>query len=152
NITAIRPMKDGVIADFEVTEKMLHNFIRRVHEKSFFPPAPRVLFCGPCKSTQVERRAIQESAYGAGAREGYLIEEPMGAAIGAGLPVDEAHGSMVVDIGGGTTEIAIISLNGIVYAESVRVGGDRFDEAIVSFVRKEYGTLIGESTASSIIQ
>ncbi|SRR5690625_50225 len=152
NITAIRPMKDGVIADFEVTEKMLHNFIRRVHEKSFFPPAPRVLVCVPCKSTQVERRAIQDSAYGAGAREVYLIEEPMAAAIGAGLPVDEAHGSMVVDIGGGTTEIAIISLNGIVYAESVRVGGDRFDEAIVGFVRKEYGSLIGESTAERIKQ
>lgn len=152
NITAIRPMKDGVIADFEITEKMLDYFIRRAHEGSFFPPAPRVLVCVPCKSTQVERRAIQDSAYGAGAREVYLIEEPMAAAIGAGLPVDEAHGSMVVDIGGGTTEIAIISLNGIVYAESVRVGGDRFDEAIVSFVRKEYGSLIGESTAERIKQ
>ncbi|MEY1662678.1 rod shape-determining protein [Isoalcanivorax beigongshangi] len=150
NITAIRPMKDGVIADFEVTEKMLQYFIKKVHDGGLFPPAPRVLVCVPCKSTQVERRAIQDSAYGAGAREVYLIEEPMAAAIGAGLPVDEASGSMVVDIGGGTTEIAIISLNGIVYAESVRVGGDRFDEAIVSFVRKEYGSLIGESTAERI--
>src|SRR5690625_820194 len=152
NITAIRPMKDGVIADFDVTEKMLQYFIKKVHDTGFFPPAPRVLVCVPCKSTQVERRAIQDSAYGAGAREVYLIEEPMAAAIGAGLPVDEAHGSMVVDIGGGTTEIAIISLNGIVYAESVRVGGDRFDEAIVGFVRKEYGSLIGESTAERIKQ
>lgn len=150
NITAIRPMKDGVIADFEVTEKMLHYFIRRVHESSFFPPAPRVLVCIPCKSTQVERRAIQDSAYGAGAREVFLIEEPMAAAIGAGLPVDEAQGSMVVDVGGGTTEIAIISLNGIVYAESVRVGGDRLDECIVNLVRKIYGSVIGESTAERI--
>lgn len=150
NITAIRPMKDGVIADFDVTEKMLQYFIKSVHEKGFFPPAPRVLVCVPCKSTQVERRAIRESAYGAGAREVYLIEEPMAAAIGAGLPVEEANGSMVVDIGGGTTEIALISLNGVVYAESVRVGGDRFDEAIVSYVRREYGSLIGESTAERI--
>jgi len=152
NITAIRPLKDGVIADFEVTEKMLQYFIKKVHGTGFFPPAPRVLICVPCKSTQVERRAIQDSAYGAGAREVFLIEEPMAAAIGAGLPVEEARGSMVVDIGGGTTEIAIISLNGIVYAESVRIGGDKFDEAIMSFVRKEYGSVIGESTAERIKQ
>ena len=150
NITAIRPMKDGVIADFDVTEKMLQYFIKKVHDTGFFPPAPRVLVCVPCKSTQVERRAIQDSAYGAGARDVYLIEEPMAAAIGAGLPVEEARGSMVVDIGGGTTEIALISLNGVVYSESVRIGGDRFDEAIVAFVRKEYGSLIGESTAERI--
>lgn len=152
NITAIRPMKDGVIADFDVTEKMLQHFIKKVHETGLFPPAPRVLVCVPCKSTQVERRAIRESAYGAGAREVFLIEEPMAAAIGAGLPVEEANGSMVVDIGGGTTEIALISLNGVVYAESVRIGGDRFDEAIVSYVRREYGSLIGESTAERIKQ
>ena len=152
NITAIRPMKDGVIADFDVTEKMLQYFIKKVHDTGFFPPAPRVLVCVPCKSTQVERRAIQDSAFGAGARDVYLIEEPVAAAIGAGLPVEEARGSMVVDIGGGTTEIALISLNGVVYSESVRTGGDRFDEAIVAFVRKEYGSLIGESTAERIKQ
>ncbi|WP_372737412.1 rod shape-determining protein [Neptunomonas sp.] len=152
NITAIRPMKDGVIADFHVTEKMLQYFISKVHDNSFFSPSPRVLVCVPCKSTQVERRAIKESALGAGAREVYLIEEPMAAAIGAGLPVEEASGSMVVDIGGGTTEIAVISLNGIVYAESVRIGGDRFDEAIVTYVRRNYGSLIGEATAERIKQ
>ena len=150
SISAIRPLKDGVIADFQVTEKMLQHFIAKVHENNFFPPSPRVLICVPCKSTQVERKAIKESAYGAGAREVFLIEEPMAAAIGAGLPVAEARGSMVVDIGGGTTEIAIISLNGIVYAESVRVGGDRFDEAIVSYIRRNYGSLIGDATAERI--
>jgi rod shape-determining protein MreB len=129
---------------------MLQHFIAKVHENNFFPPSPRVLICVPCKSTQVERKAIKESAYGAGAREVFLIEEPMAAAIGAGLPVAEARGSMVVDIGGGTTEIAIISLNGIVYAESVRVGGDRFDEAIVSYIRRNYGSLIGDATAERI--
>jgi len=152
NITAIRPLKDGVIADFHVTEKMLQYFISKVHNNSFLRPSPRVLICVPCKSTQVERRAIKESAIGAGAREVYLIEEPMAAAIGAGLPVEEATGSMVVDIGGGTTEIAVISLNGIVYSESVRVGGDRFDEAIVTYVRRNYGSLIGEATAERIKQ
>ena len=152
NITAIRPLKDGVIADFHVTEKMLQYFISKVHNNSFLRPSPRVLICVPCKSTQVERRAIKESAIGAGAREVYLIEEPMAAAIGAGLPVEEASGSMVVDIGGGTTEIAVISLNGIVYSESVRVGGDRFDEAIVTYVRRNYGSLIAEATAERIKQ
>lgn len=152
NITAIRPMKDGVIADFHVTEKMLQYFISKVHDNSILTPSPRVLVCVPCKSTQVERRAIKESAMGAGAREVYLIEEPMAAAIGAGLPVEEASGSMVVDIGGGTTEIAVISLNGIVYADSVRVGGDRFDEAIVTYVRRNYGSLIGDATAERIKQ
>lgn len=150
NITAIRPLKDGVIADFQVTEKMLQHFIRKVHENSFFPPSPRVLVGVPCKSTQVERRAIRESVMGAGAREVRLIEEPMAAAIGAGLPVDQANGSMVVDIGGGTTEIAIISLNGVVYSESVRIGGDRMDEAITTHVRRNYGSLIGDATAERI--
>lgn len=150
NITAIRPLKDGVIADFQVTEKMLQHFITKVHENKMISPSPRVLICVPCKSTQVERRAIRESAYGAGARDVRLIEEPMAAAIGAGLSVEEASGSMVVDIGGGTTEIAIISLNGIVYSDSVRIGGDRFDEAIVSYVRRKYGSLIGDATAERI--
>ena len=150
NITAIRPLKDGVIADFTVTEKMLQYFIHKVHENRFFRPSPRVLICVPCGSTQVERRAIKESASGAGARDVYLIEEPMAAAIGAGLPVAEASGSMVVDIGGGTTEVAVISLNGIVYSASVRIGGDRMDEAIVNYVRRNYGTLIGETTAERI--
>ncbi|VAW81569.1 Rod shape-determining protein MreB [hydrothermal vent metagenome] len=150
NITAIRPLKEGVIADFTVTEKMLQHFIHKVHETRFFRPSPRVLICVPCGSTQVERRAIKESAAGAGAREVYLIEEPMAAAIGAGMPVDEARGSMVLDIGGGTSEVAVISLNGIVYSASVRIGGDRFDEAIVNYVRRNYGTLIGEATAERI--
>ncbi len=152
NIVATRPLKDGVIADFHVTEKMLQHFIHKVHKTKFLRPSPRVLVCVPCGSTQVERRAIKESALGAGAREVYLIEEPMAAAMGAGLPVEEASGSMVVDIGGGTTEVAIISLNGIVYAESVRIGGDRFDEAIISYVRRNYGSLIGETTAERIKQ
>ena len=150
NIVAIRPLKDGVIADFHVTEKMLQLFISKVHENSIIRPSPRVLVCVPAQSTQVERRAIKESALGAGAREVYLIEEPMAAALGAELPVDDANGSMVVDVGGGTTEIAIISLNGIVFSESVRIGGDRFDEAIVGYVRRRFGTLIGDSTAERI--
>ena len=150
NIVAVRPMKDGVIADFTVTEKMLQHFIHKVHEARFFRPSPRVLICVPCGSTQVERRAIKESAAGAGAREVYLIEEPMAAAIGAGMPVDEARGSMVLDIGGGTSEVAVISLNGIVYSASVRVGGDRLDDAIINYVRRNYGTLIGEATAERI--
>ncbi|MDC3058189.1 rod shape-determining protein [Litorivicinus sp.] len=152
NIVAIRPLKDGVIADFHVTEKMLQLFISKVHENSMIRPSPRVLVCVPAQSTQVERRAIKESALGAGAREVYLIEEPMAAALGAELPVDDASGSMVVDVGGGTTEIAIISLNGIVFSESVRIGGDRFDEAIVGYVRRRFGTLIGDSTAERIKQ
>lgn len=150
SIVAIRPLKDGVIADFTVTEKMLQHFIRKVHENRFFRPSPRVLICVPCGSTQVERRAIKESAAGAGARDVYLIEEPMAAAIGAGMPVGEARGSMVLDIGGGTTEIAVLSLNGIVYSASVRIGGDRMDEAIINYVRRNYGTLIGETTAERI--
>ena len=150
NITAIRPLKDGVIADFQVTEKMLQHFIKKVHASSFVPPSPRVLICVPCMATEVEKRAIKESAYSAGAREVYLIEEPMAAAIGAGMPVGEAVGSMVVDIGGGTTEIAILSLNGVVFSDSVRIGGDRFDESIVNFVRRKYGSVIGDSTAERI--
>lgn len=152
NISAIRPLKDGVIADFHITEKMLQYFIAKIHDepKMFFSPSPRVLICVPCGSTQVERRAIRESALGAGAREVYLIDEPMAAAIGAGLPIEKASGSMVVDIGGGTTEVAVISLSGIVYSASVRVGGDRFDEAIVNYIRRNYGTLIGESTAELV--
>ena len=152
NIQAIRPLKDGVIADFQVTEKMLQHFIAKVHESKFIRPSPRVLICVPCMSTQVERRAIRESALSAGAREVRLIEEPMAAAIGAGLQVEEASGCMVVDIGGGTTEIAIISLNGVVYRDSIRIGGDRFDESIVSYVRRKYGSLIGDSTAERIKQ
>ncbi len=150
NITAIRPLKDGVIADFTVTEKMLQHFIRKAQPTRYFRPSPRVLICVPYGSTQVERRAIRESAEGAGARKVHLIDEPMAAAIGAGLPVHEARGSMVLDIGGGTSEVAVISLNGIVYAASVRIGGDRFDEAITNYVRRNYGILIGEATAERI--
>lgn len=150
NITAIRPLKDGVIADFTVTEKMLQHFIRKAHGTRYFRPSPRVLVCVPFGSTQVERRAIRESAEGAGARKVLLIPEPMAAAIGAGMPVHEARGSMVLDVGGGTSEVAVISLNGIVYASSVRIGGDRFDEAITNYVRRNYGILIGEATAERI--
>lgn len=150
NIQAIRPMKDGVIADFTTTEKMLQYFIRMVHQHRFFRPSPRVLVCVPCGATQVERRAIRESAAGAGARRVYLVEEPMAAAVGSGIPVDEARGSMVLDIGGGTSEVAVMSLNGIVYSASVRIGGDTFDEAISSYVRRNYGILIGEATAERI--
>ena len=150
NITAIRPMKDGVIADFTVTEQMLKQFIKKVLDSRLFSPSPRIIICVPCGSTQVERRAIRESALGAGASKVYLIEEPMAAAIGADLPVGEATGSMVVDIGGGTTEVGVISLGGMVYAGSVRVGGDKFDEAIVNYIRRNYGMLIGETTAETI--
>jgi len=150
NIQTIRPMKDGVIADFTYTEKMLQYFISKVHGDRWFKPSPRVLVCVPWGATQVERRAIQESAEGAGARKVDVISEPMAAAVGAGLPVNEARGSMVVDIGGGTSEVAVISLNGVVYGESVRIGGDRFDEAIIQYVRRNYGSLIGEATAERI--
>jgi rod shape-determining protein MreB len=150
NIRTTRPLKDGVIADFNMTEQMLQHFIKKVHSSRFLRPSPRVLVCVPCSSTQVERRAIKESAEGAGAREVFLIEEPMAAAIGAGIPIHEARGSMVLDIGGGTTEVAVLSLNGIVYSNSVRIGGDHFDEAIINYVRRSYGTLIGESTAERI--
>ena len=150
NITAIRPMKDGVIADFTVTEQMLKHFIRKVHNSRLFKPSPRIIICVPCGSTQVERRAIRESAIGAGASRVYLIEEPMAAAIGADLPVGEATGSMVVDVGGGTTEVGVIALGGLVYKGSVRVGGDKFDEAIINYIRRNYGMLIGETTSEQI--
>jgi rod shape-determining protein MreB len=151
NIQAIRPLRDGVIADFEVAEEMIKHFIRKVHNRRSFA-APQIIICVPSGSTAVERRAIQESAESAGGRRVFLIEEPMAAALGSGMPVEEASGSMVVDIGGGTTEVAIISLSGIVYHQSVRIGGDKFDEAIVSYVRRNYGTLIGETTAERIKQ
>ena len=147
NIETIRPMKDGVIADFTITEQMLKHFIRQVHPRGLLRPSPRIIICVPCGSTQVERRAIRESALGAGASQVFLIEEPMAAAIGAGLAVADACGSMVVDIGGGTTEVAVISLGGMVYKGSVRIGGDKFDEAIVNYLRRNYGMLIGDQTA-----
>jgi rod shape-determining protein MreB len=150
NIQAIRPMKDGVIADFTITEVMLKYFIRRVQENRFLRPSPRIIICVPCGSTQVERRAIRESAAGAGAREVYLIEEPMAVAIGANLPVAEPTGSMVVDIGGGTTEVGILSLGGMVYSTSMRVAGDTFDEAIINYVRRHHGILIGEASAERV--
>lgn len=149
NIVAIRPLRDGVIADFEVTEAMIKHFIRKVHNRRSFV-SPKMVICVPSGSTAVERRAIQESAESAGASEVYLIEEPMAAAIGAGLPVTEPTGSMVVDIGGGTTEVAVISLGGIVYARSVRVGGDKMDEAIIAYIRRVHNLLIGEGTAERI--
>ena len=150
NIEAVRPMKDGVIADFTVTEQMLKQFIKMVHQRKLFSPSPRVIICVPCGSTQVERRAIRESALSAGSSKVYLIEEPMAACIGAGMPVGEPSGSMVVDIGGGTSEIGVVSLGGLVYSASVRVGGDKFDEAIVNYIRRNYGMLIGEQTAEMV--
>ena len=150
NIQAIRPMKDGVIADFNITEEMIKYFISRVHSMNWFTPNPRIVICVPYGATQVERRAIRESAERAGAKQVFLIEEPMAAAIGAGLPVNEATGSMVIDIGGGTTEVGVISLGGIVYASSARVGGDKIDQAIIEYMRRNYGTLISEPTAEKI--
>ena len=149
NITAIRPMRDGVIADFEVAEEMIKHFIHKVHNRRMFA-SPQIVICVPSGSTAVERRAIQESAESAGARRVQLIEEPMAAAIGAGLPVTEPSGSMIVDIGGGTTEVAVISLGGIVYARSVRVGGDRMDDAIIAYIRRNHNLLIGESSAEKL--
>jgi len=149
NIAAIRPLRDGVIADFEVAEEMIKHFIRKAHNRRRFA-SPLVIVCVPSGSTAVERRAIQESAESAGARKVLLIEEPMAAAIGAGLPVTEPSGSMIVDIGGGTIEVAVISLGGIVYARSVRVGGDKMDEAIINYIRRHHNLLIGESTAERI--
>ena len=149
SIIATRPLRDGVIADFEVTEAMIKHFIRKVHNRRTFV-SPKMIICVPSGSTAVERRAIQESAESAGASEVGLIEEPMAAAIGAGLPVTEATGSMVVDIGGGTTEVAVISLGGIVYARSVRIGGDKMDEAIIAYIRRVHNLLIGEATAERI--
>lgn len=149
SIVAIRPMKDGVIADFEVTEAMLRYFIERAHNRRTMVK-PRIIICVPYGITEVEKRAVRESAESAGAREVYLIEEPMAAAIGAGLPITEPSGSMIVDIGGGTTEVAVISLAGIVYSKSVRVGGDKMDEAIVNYLKRKYQLLIGERTAEQI--
>jgi rod shape-determining protein MreB len=149
NIEAIRPMRDGVIADFEVAEQMIKHFIQKVHNRRSFA-APMIIVCVPSGSTPVERRAIRESALSAGARRVFLMEEPMAAAIGAGLPVNEPIGSMVVDIGGGTTEVAVLSLGGIVYSRSVRVGGDKMDEAIIAYIRRHQNLLIGEATAERI--
>ncbi len=149
NIEAIRPLRDGVIADFEVAEEMIKHFIRKVHNRRSFA-SPQVIICVPSGSTAVERRAIQESAEAAGARKVFLIEEPMAAAIGAGLPVTEPTGSMVVDVGGGTTEVAVLSLGGIVYSRSVRVGGDKMDEAIISYIRRHHNLLVGEASAERI--
>ena len=149
NIQAIRPLRDGVIADFIVTEEMIKHFIKKVHKTSTFAN-PRILICVPTGSTPVERKAIQDSALAAGARRVQLIEEPIAAAIGAGLPISEATGSMVVDVGGGTTEIAIMSLGGVVYSNSLRVAGDAMDHALMNFMRKEYNLLIGDSTAEKI--
>jgi rod shape-determining protein MreB len=148
-IKAIRPLKDGVIADFEIAEEMIKYFIKKIHNRKIFT-APKIVICVPYGATAVERRAIQESAEGAGAREVYLIEEPMAAAIGAELPITEPIGSIVVDIGGGTTEVAVISLGGIVYASSIRVGGDKMDEEITNYIRKNFNLLIGEATAERI--
>jgi rod shape-determining protein MreB len=149
DIEAIRPLRDGVIADFQVAEDMIKAFIRKVHNRRSFA-RPQVIICVPSGSTAVERRAIQESAESAGARRVYLIEEPMAAAIGAGLPVTEPTGSMIVDIGGGTTEVAVLSLGGIVYSRSVRVGGDKMDEAIIAYIRRNHNQLVGESSAERI--
>ena len=149
NIRAIRPLRDGVIADFEVAEEMIKYFIRKVHNRRSFA-APVVVVCVPSGSTAVERRAIQDSAENAGARKVFLIEEPMAAAIGAGLPVTEPTGSLVVDIGGGTTEVAVLSLGGIVYSRSVRVGGDKMDEAIIAYIRRNHNLLVGEGSAARI--
>ena len=149
NIQAIRPLRDGVIADFEVAEEMIKHFIRKVHNRRSFA-SPQVIVCVPSGSTAVERRAIQESAESAGARRVFLVEEPMAAAIGAGLPVTEPTGSMVVDVGGGTTEVAVLSLGGIVYSKSVRIGGDKMDEAIIAYIRRNHNLLVGEGSAERI--
>jgi len=149
SIQAIRPLRDGVIADFVVTEEMIKHFIKKVHKRSAFAN-PRIIICVPTGSTPVERRAIQEAAHAAGARKVQLIEEPVAAAIGAGLPISEPTGSMIVDIGGGTTEIAVLSLGGIVYSKSLRLAGDALDHAIITFMRKRFNLLIGESTAEKI--
>jgi rod shape-determining protein MreB len=149
HIVAIRPLKDGVIADFDVTEKMLRYFIQKVHKRSFLAK-PRVVVCVPSGITGVEQRAVEEATISAGARSAYIIEEPMAAAIGVGLPVHEPTGNMVVDIGGGTTEVAVVSLGGIVTSQSIRIGGDELDEAIISYVKKEYSLMLGERTAEEI--
>jgi rod shape-determining protein MreB len=150
SIEAIRPMKDGVIADFSITKKMLQYFIRQVLSTGIFSPSPDILICVPCGATQVERRAIKESAVEAGANNVFLIDEPIAAALGAGMEISESEGHMVIDIGGGTTEIGIMSLNGVVYADSLRVAGDIFNESIVKYVRRKHDTIIGEITAEKI--
>lgn len=150
SIRVIRPLKDGVISDFTVTELMLKHFIHKVFETRIFRPSPRIIISVPSGATQVERRAIREAAIGAGSSKVYLIEEPMAAALGAGLPVSEPTGSMVVDIGGGTTEVGVIALGGLIYQASIRVGGDKFDESIINYVRRNYGMLIGEATAEQV--
>ena len=150
SIEAIRPMKDGVIADFNITEEMIKHFIKKTISTNMFAPSPRIVICVPYGATQVEKRAIRESAERAGAKQVFLIEEPMAAAIGADLPIQEATGSMVIDVGGGTTEVGVISLGGIVYASSARVGGDKIDQSIVDYMRRNYGTLISEPTAEKI--
>src|ERR1044072_4589230 len=149
NIVAIRPLKDGVIADFETTERMLRYFIQKVHRRRHFAQ-PRVVVCVPAGITGVEQRAVKDAGYQAGARKVYIIEEPMAAAIGAGLPAHQPTGNMVVDIGGGTTEVAVISLGGIVTSQSIRVGGDELDNAIIQYVKKEYSLMLGERTAEEI--
>lgn len=149
HIVAIRPLKDGVIADFDVTEKMLRYFIQRVHKRTFLAK-PRVVVCVPSGITGVEQRAVEEATISAGARSAFIIEEPMAAAIGAGLPVHEPTGNMIVDIGGGTTEVAVVSLGGIVSSQSIRIGGDELDEAIITYVKKEYSLMLGERTAEEI--
>jgi len=150
SIRAVRPLRDGVIADFDITEAMLRYFIARAHHDRRTLVKPRIIICVPFGITEVEKRAVKESAEGAGAREVYLIEEPMAAAIGAGLPITEPSGNMVVDIGGGTTEVAVISLAGIVYSQSVRVGGDKMDEAIIAYLKRKYNLLIGEQSAERV--
>src|ERR1700675_4295130 len=150
NIVAIRPLKDGVIADFDTTERMLRYFIQKVHRRRYLARGPRVVVCVPSGITGVEQRAVEEPGYAAGARRVYIIEEPMAAAIGAGLPVHEPTGNMVVDIGGGTTEVAVISLGGIVTSASIRIGGDELDQAIITFGKKEYSLMLGERTAEEI--
>ena len=149
NIVAIRPLKDGVIADFEITEAMLRYFIQKIHKRKSLI-RPRIIICVPFGCTEVEKRAVREAAESAGAREVYLVEEPMAAAIGAGLPITEPTGNMIVDIGGGTTEVAVISLSGVVFSRSVRVGGDKMDEAIIQYIKRKYNLLVGERTAELI--
>src|SRR5256714_12592550 len=150
NIVAVRPLKDGVIADFDTTERMLRYFIRKVHRRNHLVRGPRVVVCVPSGVTGVEQRAVKESTYNAGASKVFIIEEPMAAAIGSGLPVSEPTGNMVVDIGGGTTEVAVISLGGIVTSQSIRVGGDELDQAIITFAKKEYSLMLGERTAEEL--
>ena len=149
NIVAIRPLKDGVIADFDTTERMLRYFIQQVHRRSRFAQ-PRIVVCVPSGITAVERRAVKDTAYAAGARRVFIIDEPMAAALGAGLPVHEPTGNMIVDVGGGTTEVAVISLGGIVSGQSIRTGGDELDQAIITYVKKEYSLMLGERTAEEI--